>query len=88
MLTAAATKDAEDLPADSTQFSPPAYEVLDLAAWYQVNDRLRLQLSAWNLTDESYWQWTNVRGQSQDSPTIDRYTSSGRTFGVQARLSF
>ncbi len=88
LVTAVSAKDADDLPSDSTQFNSPAYDVVDLAAWLQITDRLRFQLSAWNLTDETYWQWAYVRGQSQDASTLDRYTSPGRSFSLQARMSF
>ena len=82
------SKDEEDLPAGSTQFRTPSYEIFDLAAWLTLSDRLRLQLSAWNLTDETYWQWTFARGQSEGAATLDRYTSPGRSFGLQARVQF
>lgn len=81
-------KDEDDLPAGSTQFQAPSYEVFDVAAWLTVSERFRLQLSAWNLTDETYWQWTYARGQSEGSTVLDRYTSSSRSFGLQARVQF
>lgn len=82
------SKDASDLPSGSTQFQTPAYEVFDLAAWFAVTPRLTLQASAWNLTDETYWQWTYARGRDEGSAILDRFTSPGRSFGVQARFSF
>lgn len=82
------SKEAADLPSASTQFQAPAYEVFDLAAWMSLGDHLTLQLSAWNLGDETYWQWSYARGQSQGSAVLDRYTSSGRSFGLQARTRF
>lgn len=86
--TSVQSKDASDLPSTSTQFQTPSYEVFDLAAWVHLGDHVTLQLSGWNLTDETYWQWGFVRGQSQTSTTLDRFTSPGRTFGLQVRTSF
>ncbi len=86
--TQVAAKAASDLPTDSTQFRAPGYEVVDLALWIALHDRLSLQLSGWNLTDEAYWQWPYVRGQAQTSATLDRYTSPGRNFGAQLRVHF
>ena len=86
--TFADSKDADDLPSDSTQFQTPSYEVLDVGAWIELSNVLTLQVSAWNLTDETYWSWGNVRGQSQTSTAIDRYTSPGRSFGLQLRAQF
>lgn len=82
------SKDASDLPSDSTQFQAPSYEVFDVAAWMSFGDHLRVQVSAWNLSDETYWQWAYARGQTQGSAVLDRYTSSGRSFGVQLRAGF
>lgn len=86
--TQVAAKSDGDLPTDSTQFRTPSYEVFDLALWIALNDRMSLQLSGWNLTDEAYWQWPYVRGQAQTSATLDRYTSPGRNFGAQLRVHF
>lgn len=86
--TVASSKSASDLPADSTQFRPPSSETFDLAAWISLTPRITLQATAWNLTDETYWQWTYVRGRDATSSTLDRYTNSGRSFGLQARFSF
>ena len=88
ILTATESKGEGDLPSGSTQFRAPAYEVIDLLAWLSITERIQLQISAWNLSDETYWQWPYVRGQVQDSPTIDRYTSPGRSFGAQLRFTF
>ncbi|MDA8018237.1 MAG: TonB-dependent hemoglobin/transferrin/lactoferrin family receptor [Thermoanaerobaculia bacterium] len=86
--TSTEAKDADDLPSGSTQFQTPSYEVFDLVGWYTFNDHLRLQLSAWNLSDETYWRWPFARGQSQTSPVIDRFSSPGRSFGAQLRYTF
>ncbi len=87
-VTAVESKGADDLPSDSNQFRAPAYEVVDLAAWWQLNDRWMLQLSGWNLGDATYWQWAYARGQDNGSATLDRFTSAGRSLGLQARARF
>ncbi len=88
IATVVSAKSASDLPEGSTQFRTPSYEVFDLAAWFAVTPRLTLQATAWNLTDETYWEWTYARGRSEGSSTLDRYTSPGRSFGLQARIGF
>ncbi|RMH20651.1 MAG: TonB-dependent hemoglobin/transferrin/lactoferrin family receptor [Acidobacteria bacterium] len=85
-LTAA--KKAEDLPPGSSQFRTPGYATVDVAAWWSLSDRLTLQLSGWNLSDETYWQWSYARGRREGAPDLDRYTSPGRSFGLQARYRF
>ncbi|MEM7048314.1 MAG: TonB-dependent hemoglobin/transferrin/lactoferrin family receptor [Acidobacteriota bacterium] len=86
--TVTSKKSAEDLPSTSTRFQAPAYEVFDLAAWVRLTDRLSLQATAWNLSDETYWIWANARGQNEGSATLDRFTSPGRNFGLQFRMEF
>lgn len=81
-------KDEGDLPDGSTQFATPAYQVVDLSAWLDVTSWLTVQVSAWNLGDETYWPWTHARGQAAGATTLDRYTAPGRSFGAQARLRF
>ncbi|MCH9648261.1 MAG: TonB-dependent hemoglobin/transferrin/lactoferrin family receptor [Deltaproteobacteria bacterium] len=86
--TLVSSKSASDLPTDSTQFRPPSSETFDLAAWITLSPRITLQATAWNLTDETFWQWTYVRGRDATSSTLDRYTNPGRSFGLQARFTF
>lgn len=88
IATLVAEKSANDLPSDSAQFRPPSYEVFDLAAWFAVSSRVTLQATAWNLTDETHWQWAYVRGRIADTADLDRYTSPGQSFGLQARINF
>jgi len=81
-------KSSNDLPDGSTQFRTPASEIFDLAAWFKVTDRVSLQATVWNLGDETAWQWAYARGQEQGSPTLDRYTNPGRSFGLQGKVQF
>ncbi|MEM6795520.1 MAG: TonB-dependent receptor, partial [Acidobacteriota bacterium] len=54
--TANDSKDASDLPDEfGPLFAVPSNEILDLSAWYAFSDRWYLQVSGWNLTDETYW---------------------------------
>jgi hemoglobin/transferrin/lactoferrin receptor protein len=39
-----------------------------------------------NLTDRTYWQWTDVRGLPANSTVIDAYTQPGRTFAANVRI--
>lgn len=86
--TANGSRDESDLPADSTLFRVPSSEVFDLVAWVNMTDRLSLQLSAWNLTDETFWRWAYGRGLTEGSATLDRFTDPGRSFGAQVRFAF
>jgi len=69
-------------------FAPDSYELIDLTAYYNVNDKLQFRAGVYNLTDETYWVWDDVRGQADDSDNLDRYTEAGRNFSVSASYSF
>ncbi|MEM9556085.1 MAG: TonB-dependent hemoglobin/transferrin/lactoferrin family receptor [Acidobacteriota bacterium] len=86
--TANDSRSASDLPSDSTLFQIPSSEVFDLVAWLNFTEQLSLQVSAWNLTDETFWRWAYGRGLTEGSATLDRFTDPGRSVGAQLRYTF
>ena len=86
--TANESRSDSDLPDGSTLFRVPSSEVFDLVAWFNITQDLSLQVSAWNLTDETYWRWAYARGLTEGSATLDRFTDPGRSFGAQLRYTF
>jgi len=87
--TFVSSKNREDATAvnDVDPFLPDSYQLLDLTMFWQPTDHIVVHLGGFNLTDETYWQWSQVRGRAADDPVIDRYTSPGRTlrFDIQYR---
>ncbi|MEM7479977.1 MAG: TonB-dependent hemoglobin/transferrin/lactoferrin family receptor [Acidobacteriota bacterium] len=77
-------KDAEDLPGG--RFAPEGYETLDLYLGYRFSESWDVRLGGFNLTDETYWQWSNARGLSASSSVLDRYTSPGRQAALSLRF--
>jgi hemoglobin/transferrin/lactoferrin receptor protein len=69
-------------------FVPPAWTTVDITAWLRPLPTLELAAGAFNLTDEKYWLWSDVRGLVNLSTGIDRYTQPGRNYGINARWSF
>ena len=67
-------------------FTPPGFAVLDTTAWWNVTQTLTLRAGVFNLTDRKYWWWSDVRGQSTTSSTLDAYTQPGRN--VSASLAW
>ncbi len=51
------------------------YAVADLVGWYRIASRLTLRGGVLNLTDATYFDWSNVRGRMATDTTIDRYTA-------------
>lgn len=69
-------------------FVPPAWTTVDITAWVKPLPSLEIAAGAFNLTDEKYWLWSDVRGLVNLSIGIDRYTQPGRNYGINARWSF
>ncbi len=83
--TVVAGKDEDEVDAAVVnQFAAPGYEVFDLTAFLELTSRLSLHVGLFNLLDETYWEWADVRGVTATSPALDRYTSSG--FATAASL--
>lgn len=72
----------------ATQFATPAYTTLDLNASWHLRPGLRLSASVRNLTDETYWEWGNVRGVGAASAARDAFSSPGRSLAVAITADF
>ncbi len=92
-------KKAEDAVggcAGSLCYIPPASTVLDLTAFVRLTDALTIRGGLFNLTDETYALWSDVRGLTQYSsrnptqinPAIDAYTRPGRNGSVSVSYRF
>jgi hemoglobin/transferrin/lactoferrin receptor protein len=75
-------------PASGVRFVPPAWTTVDITAWVKVLPRLEIAAGLFNLTDEKYWLWSDVRGLTNLTVGFDRYTQPGRNYGVNARWAF
>ncbi|MEM9404943.1 MAG: TonB-dependent hemoglobin/transferrin/lactoferrin family receptor [Acidobacteriota bacterium] len=60
------------------QFAPDSYEVLDIVAFFDLPANLSLRLGVLNATDETFFEWWNVRGRSAQDPRLGLFTSPGR----------
>jgi hemoglobin/transferrin/lactoferrin receptor protein len=58
-------------------FAPGAYRVVDLTGWVALSRNLTVRGGAMNLTNATYYEWTNVRGRSATDPVLERYSSPG-----------
>jgi hemoglobin/transferrin/lactoferrin receptor protein len=73
----------------SGQFKTPGYGILDLTGFYKVGDDITLNAGLYNLADQKYWQWDDVRGYDSVGEAavlapanLDRLTQPGRHFSV------
>lgn len=69
-------------------FKAPGYATFDTTAWYSFTPALRLNAGIFNLSNQKYWSWSTVQGQSESDATIDRFTSPGINGSVALRYSF
>lgn len=90
IATRSTGKDRTDVGSVCTPgcFTPPDFTVIDATAWWRVTDSVVLRAGAFNLTDQKYWWWSDVRGVSSTSATVDAYTQPGRNFGVSLTVRY
>jgi hemoglobin/transferrin/lactoferrin receptor protein len=62
------------------------HATVDLLAEWRVSSRLRLNLGLFNLTDEAYIEWADVRGRTVDDVLVPYYTQPG--FNASATLHY
>ncbi len=59
-------------------YQPAGYARIDLNAWLNIGDHLRLDLALGNLGNRRYWDWVSLRGIKPDAVDLDLYTQAGR----------
>jgi hemoglobin/transferrin/lactoferrin receptor protein len=93
ILTHNARKEAGELEraGDGTDLfvRPGASTILDLTAFVAVTDALKLRAGLFNLTNETYALWSDVRGlRVADAGILDAFTRPGRNLSVSASYRF
>lgn len=69
-------------------FAPAGYTVLDLSARWQPSPGWTLIANLSNVTDATYWRWSDVRGLADTSTVKDAYTAPGRHLQLALRHDF
>lgn len=78
-------KDADDtagLACAPNCWTGESFTLLDATAYLHLTDRVTLRAGVFNLTDETYGWWSDVRGVSSTSAVRDAYTQPGRNASV------
>jgi hemoglobin/transferrin/lactoferrin receptor protein len=86
-LTHAAEKTRIDSSAGK-YYATPSYTVADLTAFARIGPHATLYAGIFNLFDRKYWLWSDVRGVTNLTTGIDRYTQPGRNASVQVDIRF
>lgn len=72
--------------AEGGDFRPDAFTILDATAFVALTDTLKLRVGIFNITDETFAYWSDVRGLSDTSTITEAFTRPGRN--ASASLSF
>lgn len=63
-----------------------AFSLVDLTAYWTVNERVTARAGVFNVFDETYSWWSDIRGLSNASTVKDAYTQPGRNVGLSLSL--
>jgi hemoglobin/transferrin/lactoferrin receptor protein len=92
ILTHNARKDIDETPPAANGgelIRPDASTIVDLTAFVAVTDALKLRAGVFNLFDERYALWSDVRGLPESSRDIfGAFTRPGRNVSVSASFQF
>lgn len=69
-------------------FRPDAFTILDLTAYWNLTNAATFRVGVFNVFDETYWWWSDVRGLAETSPVRDAWTQPGRNVSVSISYRF
>jgi hemoglobin/transferrin/lactoferrin receptor protein len=69
-------------------FLPDSFVVFDAVAWWQITDALTARAGVFNISDEKYWWWGDVRGVQSTATFIDAFSQPGRNASVSIAMQF
>jgi hemoglobin/transferrin/lactoferrin receptor protein len=72
----------------SELFEPGGYGIVDLTASYRPLDSLAIRVGLFNLTDKTYWRWSEVRGLSPGDPLVSALSAPGRNAAISFSMQW
>lgn len=69
-------------------FRPDEFLIVDVTAFYRINDNFSVRAGVFNITDETYAYWNDGRGLAETSTITEAFTQPGRNFSVSLSASF
>ena len=69
-------------------FEVAGHGVFDVFLARRVGRGLTLRAAVLNLTDRTYWSWTDVRGIAPDDPVLPHLSRPGRSFSVGVDMNW
>jgi len=71
-----------------TAYRPDRFYIADLTAYWNITDAAQLRVGVFNLTDETYAWWSDVRGLTGMPAARDAYTQPGRNYSASISYRF
>ena len=69
-------------------YETDGYGIVDLIGHVSLSPKAELVLGVFNLTDKTYWEWSDVRGLPNDDPNVDLYARPGINGSLSFKYSF
>ena len=67
-------------------FKPAGYAVFDLFLTQKLGNNAILRAGLHNLTDRTYWNWSDVRGLQPDNPILPYLAQAGRSASISLNV--
>ena len=67
-------------------FKPSGHAVFDLYMTQKIGSNAIIRAGLHNLTDRTYWNWSDVRGLAPDDPILPYLAQAGRTASLSLQL--
>jgi len=71
-----------------TLFIPAGHGVFDLYLTQNLGTRATIRAGLLNLTDRTYWNWSDVRGLTPDDPALPYLARAGRSASVSINVNW
>jgi hemoglobin/transferrin/lactoferrin receptor protein len=72
---------------DEALFSTPAYQTVDLMLHRKISNNMDLRIGLFNLFDEKYWNWQQVRNFDADDQIINALSQPSRNFSISYSMT-
>ena len=80
---------AEQTRADTAaQFETPSAFTVDLVGRWQINKNVSVNAGIYNLTNQKFWLYQDVRGQAPTSDRLDQFTQPGINGRIAVTVKF
>ncbi len=69
-------------------FKPAGHAIFDLFFTQRLGDRTTFRAGLLNLTDRTYWNWSDIRGLGPNDPVLPHLAQPGRNASVSVNFSW